>query len=220
MKISKEELNRKLLHVISGLIIPASILYLPKLNYLSIYGVISVLGVCFLLSILIEVIRFRVPFLKEIYLKFFGKFLRKEEDSSMTGATYIFAASFLCSVIFINHPHIAFIVLNLFIFGDAVAALVGISIGRIKIKGKTLEGSIACFLFSLLILKCVYPYLPFLLDNYQGGLSIKYAVFIAFLITFFEMFTFKIGNIKINDNLTAPLFSGMLMVLFEKYFLS
>jgi len=217
--ISKEELNRKFLHIISGSIIPAFIFYMPELKYLSKNMVVFLLGLCFLLSILIEIIRIKIPFLKKIYLKFFGGFLRKEEDTSFTGATYIFAASFLCSIIFINHLHISFIVLNLFIFGDAIAALVGISIGRIKFRNKTIEGSMACFILSVFIIKCIYPYIPFLLDSYGGSLSMKYACFIAFLITFFEFFTIKRGKMKINDNLTAPLFTGMFMLLLEKYLL-
>ena len=46
----------------------------------------------------------------------------KDERFKMTGTTWIIASALLCAVLFSNVPHIAFMVLFLFIVGDAVSS--------------------------------------------------------------------------------------------------
>lgn len=216
-KISQEEVYRKLLHLISGTLIPAVIFYLPRFTG-SIYPVIIISGICFFISLILEWSRFKVSLVQKYFWYFFKNALRKEEEHEITGATYIFASSFLCSVLFQNHLHIAFIVLNLFILGDGAASLVGISLGKIKIKNKTLEGSLACFVLCFIVMKWIYPELPFLLDVYQQNISVLFVFCVAFCITIFELLSFSIFKRKLNDNLTAPVFSGFCILALEKIF--
>ena len=84
---------------------------------------------------------------------------------------------------------------------DSVAALIGVKYGKTKIYGnKSLEGSFSFFLSTLIIL---YIFMP-------SFSSFEYVI-ISILITLVELFSFY----RINDNLTIPVFSAILL----KYFI-
>ena len=148
------------------------------------------------------------------FIRLGASMLRKSESHSFTGSTYIFLSAFLCSLLFIDHPHIAAIALSLFILGDAVAALVGISMGRIKIGKKSLEGSAACFFLGMLLFLLVYPQVPLLLDRWQGQVSLALMVIVSLVNTLFELFPLRFGaKLEINDNLSVPLITGTVLLL-------
>lgn len=219
MPLTKEEINRKLLHILSGCCIPAGILYLPKIPGAADYLPMLILGVLLVLSITVEVIRFKVPAIQKLFYSMVGSMLRTEENKKLTGSTWIFASSFICTILFYRHPHISFMVLNLFILGDAVAAIVGLSMGRIKIGKKSLEGSLACFLLCLILFFAVYPHVPLLLDQWNGSIPIPLIFISSLCITLFELMPWRITkNLVINDNLTVPVVTGIIMLLLYPLF--
>ena len=100
-----------------------------------------------LISIFFEVLRQRSVCFGEWFNTTFGSMLRAEEKKLLTGATYVVTATFFCAwMSTINETMAACscIALTLFILGDAVAALAGKSIGRIRI-GENTEGALAVF---------------------------------------------------------------------------
>lgn len=220
MSISREEIRRKLLHLFA-LLMPLAIFYAPKWSWpwLLVPGILFVL---FASSIVIEALRFKVPFIQKIVLSLFGSMMRKEEHAIVSGWTWVIGAAFLCSILFSNRPYVSFIALTLFIIGDAVAALVGIGIGRIKIGKKTLEGSIACLLTCVLLFYAVFPFIPDLLSAW--GISrfpVKIILITSFVITLFELVPLKISpKITINDNLAVPIIAGYTMIVLEKVLLN
>lgn len=211
MGLTKQEINRKLLHLFA-LSIPAGIFYLPKVSAIPWIVPSSALAAILAVSIVIEYLRFRVPAVQKLFFNWFGSMLRKEEEKRTTGSTYIIGAGLLCSVFFRNEPHIAFIVLTLFILGDATAALVGIGIGRIKIGKKSLEGSLACFALCLALFFFVFPYTPLLLEPWNGTIPLGIVMSVSLVITLLELIPLKIyKNIQLNDNLAVPVLAGYLM---------
>lgn len=212
MKLTKEEINRKLLHMLSGTAIPAGIFYIPLIPGCSKWTPSIILGLFFIGSMAGEWLRFRSPAVQKLVYKFGGHMLRPNEDKSVTGSTWIFASSLICSLLFVNHLHIAAIVICMFILGDAVAALVGISIGRIKIGKKSLEGSLACFVLCMILLLWAFPSVPLLLDQWHGIIPIRLSIASALCITVCELFPIKIGSFIVNDNLVVPVITGLLMV--------
>lgn len=219
MALTKEEINRKLLHIFSGTLIPAGIFYIPLIEGYSPLTPIIILGVFTVGSILFEYLRFRNAALQRVFASIGSGVLRSSERNTLTGSTYIFMSAFLCSVIFMDHPHIAFIALSLFILGDAVAALVGISIGRIKIGKKSLEGSAACFFLGLLLFFFVYPHIPLLLDSWLGVVPLPLIIIASLSNTLFELFPISFGNrLKINDNLSVPLITGIVLLVLYPLF--
>lgn len=214
MRLTKEEVNRKLLHILSGTLIPAGIFYIPKIPGIASWVPGAILGVLTALFAGAEMLRRRLPGFQRVVIFFAGSMMRPEEDRAVTGATYIFASAFLCTVLFAGQPHISFMVLSMFIIGDAAAALVGLSIGRIRIGAKSLEGSLACLATCLVLLLFAYPHVPGLLDAWEGTIPIPVIVGGALSTTVLELFPISVGpRIKINDNLTVPVVTGLVMQL-------
>ncbi|MDO5577367.1 MAG: hypothetical protein Q4F84_09830, partial [Fibrobacter sp.] len=211
MGLRKEEINRKLLHLFA-LLMPAGIFYLPRWS-ISALVPISILAALLIGSIIVENLRFRFPIVQKIFMRSVGSMLREEETTKTTGSTYIIAAALLCSLVFYKYPHISFMALTLFILGDAVAAIVGLSMGRIKIGKKSLEGSSACFLLCMILCLIVFPLLPGLLDIWNGSIPFLAAVVISLAITLFELIPLKItSKVVINDNLAVPVIAGCIML--------
>ncbi len=207
MKLQKEEIYRKLLHLLA-LLMPAGIFYLPQYGYPS-WLPASVLGFLLLTSLGTEFVRLQHPSTGRIFLSLFGKMMRAKETNEITGSTWIIAGAFLCSILFMDFPSAAFISLFLFITGDAAAAITGISLGRTKILGKSLEGCLGCFLCCLFCLYFIIPLFRDVLAPWNGSLSLGSKLVLAFVITVLELVPVRFGSININDNLAAPVLGGL-----------
>jgi len=220
MALRKEEIMRKVLHFIFGTIIPVGVFYIPYYAEKQGWHAVApwllppvILAVSLAGFILVEIIRFRVPAFAVLFNKCGTHFLRQDESHKATGATYINAAALICSLIFRNCPYISFMVLSTFIWGDAVAALVGQSIGRIKIGKKSLEGSIGCLSLCLIFFFGIFPHVPLLLDAWNGHVPVMIILIASLCITIMELFPIKItSKLTINDNLSVPVITGVIMV--------
>ena len=118
-RIGKEEINRKLLHILA-VGFPAFIFYGPKQLWIIQDG--SGLGHvgCVLISLTIDLSRLYCHIFRSWFFKWFGSMMRKQEATQLTGATYIIAGSLICSCISLaSQPFAAsaFLSLTLFHFG-------------------------------------------------------------------------------------------------------
>ena len=202
MSLRPEEINRKLLHGLA-VALPAGIFYGPDLLQVSQATASVIIGALFGLALLIETMRFRSPLVGALFRKWFGSMLRTRESRSLTGATYVMAGSFLCSLIALQEglaPAAAFLSLTLFILGDAVAALVGKAIGRIRIGDKTLEGALGCFTLCALLACLVFPRL----QDFPEAWSMPTLLLISALVAILELFPVRLGRWSLNDNLYVP----------------
>jgi dolichol kinase len=216
VRLTSQEIGRKLLHLFA-LLMPIGIFYAPALH-LPKALVPVLLGSLFVASVIVEFIRFRMPSVQKVFFAMFGSMLRKEESFKVTGSTWIIGAGFLCSLLFSESPHISFIVLTLFVLGDAAAALVGISIGRIRIGKKSLEGSLACFATCTGVFIVILPFAPGVLEPWGGKTPLLIAFVTALVITVFELVPLKIApKLIINDNLAVPIIAGYVIMLLEKF---
>jgi dolichol kinase len=216
--LRKEEINRKLLHLIA-LLMPAGIFYLPYLFSLNYAVSVIILGILLVGSVIIEHLRFKNPAVQKLFYAVAGSMLREEEAKSTTGSTYVIGAALLCSLLFYKQPQIAFMVLFMFILGDAVAAIVGMSIGRIKIGKKSLEGSLACFTMCMVLFFTVFPFFPGILNQWGGKIPFMVAVGTSLAITVFELIPLRISKkLIINDNLAVPVIAGFTMIGLLKIF--
>jgi len=213
MALSREEINRKLLHIVSGSLIPLGIFYLPWIEGIKRWVPAGILGGILVVFLAVEFARLRWPSMQRLFYAVAGHSLRSEESQRLTGATYIFASAFLCSVVFMHRPDIAFMVLSMFVLGDAVAALVGQAWGRIRIGKKSLEGSLGCFLLCLGLFYLAFPFVPGLLDAWGGHMPLAIALFASLATTLLELFPIRLpGRVVLNDNLTVPVATGVLML--------
>lgn len=150
-----------------------------------------------IVSLAIEVFRLNHPRTRNLFRHFFGELIRNHEDASLLGSTYLLIACLL-SIHLFPKP-IAVLALCFLIVGDTVAAIVGKSVGRIRIFGKTLEGSLACLVICFGI-TLFLPEVPF-----------HVAIVGALVATMFELLP-----IPLDDNFRIPLSAGFAMELFLK----
>ena len=205
MSLTSEEINRKLLHGLA-VALPTGIFYGPGLLDLPPWSPVPIIGAMLALSLVVEALRFRSPSFALFFGKSFGSMLRAEETTRLTGATYVFGGSFLCSLIALQGPiasAAAFLGLSIFILGDAAAALVGKAIGRIRIGDKTLEGTLGCFALCVFLAAVVFPRLPAFTDVW-GELPLLQVVVLSALVAVLELLPIRLGRVVLNDNLYVP----------------
>jgi len=204
--VPREEVYRKLLHGLV-VILPLGVFYGPVLLNVERWGVALLALAMFLLSLGIEIARFRFPRFGKWYFSSFGSMLREKEKHQLTGATYVAAATFFCaslSIISEGMAASACISLILFILGDAAAALVGKSCGRVRMGEKTLEGAIGCFLFCFALAYFLPSNLPDFSEKWGGEIVFWQAFFLGFVVAVLELFPLPFGKVKLNDNLYVP----------------
>jgi dolichol kinase len=184
--ITGVEIKRKIVHL-ATLVIPVGYALTSEDT------VILFLVPFFLALLLVDLLRHFHSGMASLFQKyFFGNVLREEEKPTFMGSTYFIFSTILTILLFPKSIAIASILI--LILSDTAAAVIGKWIGRIKIFGKTIEGSMAFLLTSLLIV-WIYPHL----DRFSGSLAALGATLIEVL------------PIKVNDNLTIPLVAGAIM---------
>lgn len=149
-----------------------------------------------LISLIVDFGRMKKGKLQQGFRQYFNWMLREEEKKgSLTGATWVLIAAF--TVIALFPKPIAILALLFMSFGDSVAAILGIAIGRIKLFGdKTLEGSLGC-LITCLVVGMFFPQIDILV-RISGAAAA----------TLFEALA-----LPVNDNFTIPFGSALIMIL-------
>jgi len=184
------ELKRKAIHLAS-FAIPLAY-YLTPDTWLRSWE--RVLLSLVILSLAIEVFRLNHPRTRHVFRHFFGELLRNHEEASLLGSTYMLIG-FLLTIHLFPKP-IACLALAFLIIGDTVAAIVGKSIGRTRLFGKTVEGSVACFAVCYGMTLLV-PEIP-----------VPVGLVGALVATVFELLP-----IPLDDNFRIPLSAGFAMEL-------
>jgi dolichol kinase len=187
------EIHRKAIHALS-LIIPIGYYVLPE------ESARRALLVAALVAMIIESLRLNEPHLRRMTARLVGALLREHEKTGLFASTYLILGSLLCAYSFPGSKPIVVASVLFLIMGDAAAALVGRTFGRVQIFGKTLEGSLACLVTCLIIGVLVAIHMP--------GLSVKAAVVGAVTATAFELLP-----IPLDDNFRIPLSAGFAMRL-------
>jgi len=187
MKYS-DEIQRKAIHLTS-VYIPIGYYFLSKNTVLQI--LIPLLIFC----AFADIIRITNKPIGRFYQKWVGHMFREHENRHLSGATFLFLGAVLTILLF--DKLITITVLSFLIVSDAFASLFGQRWGKRKIlNNKTLEGSLAFFVTSLVII-----YLIPELDPVAGITG-------ALAATIFELLP-----LKIDDNLIIPLGSGVVIHL-------
>jgi acyl phosphate:glycerol-3-phosphate acyltransferase len=184
------ELKRKSIHL-SSITIPLGY-YLTPDSWQPVWerGLLALV----ILSLAIEVFRLNHPRTRHVFRHFFGELLRNHEEVSLLGSTYLLIACLLTIHLF--PKPVAVLALAFLILGDTVAAIVGKSIGRVRIFGKTLEGTLACFAVCFALTLAI-PEIPL----HVGLVG-------AFVATAFELLP-----VPLDDNFRIPLSAGFAMEL-------
>jgi len=195
------ELKRKGFHF-SGLIIPA--IYFSGMKYTTWFTrdvgfmILCVVSIVYFIT---ECLRLYTKAGNEYFNNLYKGLLREKEKTTFTGSFFYILGSTI-SVYFFS-PTVAISAILFLIIGDFMAALVGISIGRIKIGKKSLEGSVACFVSCFVICFALFW-------------GIKYGEQLAFWGALAATLTELLNPSFIDDNLSIPTISGFAIHLIAK----
>ena len=183
-----DEIKRKRFHLLT-------LLYIAAYWMLPLPVVLGGLGTLIMIVLIGELVRLRVPSFNEWILAALGGVHRAEETQKISGLLWTLSGSLLTMAIYPDRVAVLASLLYL-AFGDAGAALFGKRFGKHKLFwGKSLEGSLACFLICL----CVGLFL----------FSFPLALAGALVATLIELIPWPL-----NDNFWMPLLTtGSLMAL-------
>ena len=187
----RREFLRKILHIVV-LVFPLFLLEFGKSICFPYFLVISILFILF------DIFRIKNSGVKLFYDRYFSIVTKKYEVDKLTSASYVFLSLIIVVLLFDETSAAA--ALTIMILSDPIASLVGRVFGNLKLIGnKTLEGSIAFFISSVIIL---------LLYNFEA-----FEVLIVSMgATLIELFSKKI---RIDDNFLIPLISAILLFVLQ-----
>lgn len=195
-------LARKIWHCL-GISFMAAVYYFggPRLSWIILLSVAAVI-------IPLDCLRQRRPALNRVTHKIFGPFLRKHEENSISGMTYLFLGTFFLMLVF--RRHIVVLTLLFLAFGDPFASFFGIRFGKDRIIGnKTLQGTLGAFAVCTLTAGLYY---------YFNNLMIERLLIVAPLSGLIGALAELVPIGKLDDNLTFPvLASCLLWLLFQIY---
>ena len=153
-----------------------------------------------LIFLTVDFLRLHLNPIKGIFIILFGSLLRRREFSSLTGGSYLLLASVTTILIF-DDPGVFIAAISFLAIGDTVAAIVGLSVGRVKVFRKSLEGSLAGLIGCLLV-AFIVSILP------DKSLPFRIALWGALAATLVEALP-----IEVNDNVVVPILSATVMQL-------
>lgn len=187
---------RKFFHL-SGSIVALGYLFIPQK---SLYLVI--LLPFLLLFLLVDIIRLTNSKINQRFMILLAPLVAEKDAHQLNGSTYYLISSILAILLFPRE--IAIAAMLYLSIGDSIAAIIGKRFGKIKIYKKTLEGSLACLLFSFLISLFFFNW--------------KISLVGALSATIVELFSS--GDIRspllFDDNLLIPLLTGGVLLLTTK----
>jgi glycerol-3-phosphate acyltransferase PlsY len=182
---------RKMYHVLASSMFPLAYLY-PPFHWSGAEcrkWLLIVSAACFLVSFGLDFLRLRDHKFNSWFMGIFSEFIRRTETNKFNGSTFLCLAFFI--VVFCFSRNVAITAMFFLSLGDAAAELGGKNFGRLKIYGKSLEGTLAFFLVAFLIAYVLF-------ENWQ------IAVIGALAGALVELFSFDL-----DDNLTVPIGSAL-----------
>jgi dolichol kinase len=180
----RAELGRKSIHLSCTLLPLAYHFFLTREQILWITGIIT-LG-----FIIAEFVRLNSEWGNGYFLRIFGPLLRDaEKGKQLTGATYLFVS--LSATFLIFGREVAVPSALMLTVADALAAVIGKSIGERPFLDKSLAGSATFCLSGLLILFIFSP---------QAGWNILVLMLVLTIV--------EAKNLPVNDNVSVPLLTG------------
>ena len=191
----KDELVRKLIHLTS-LLIPIIYYFIPRTSAAIILGALS------LFAISLDLARYLSPQIGSVFYKIFGFLLRRhevdEEKRNLNGATYVLISALISVLIF---PKVIFITaFSMLIIGDTLAALIGRKFGKHKLLFKSLEGTLAFFVGSSIVV---------LFTPKVGNFPEEFII--GFIGAFIGAIVENVSSHYVDDNLSIPLSIGFVM---------
>lgn len=181
----QREIRRKIFHLVS-LLIPIGYLMFDR------EIILKAVAIALVVVISLELARLFIPRFRNKIHPFFSPIMRVAEEKKLSGVTYMIAGAWI--TIYLFEKEIAIIALLLVSISDATAAIVGTAYGKIHLWQKTLEGSVAFFTVTGLMMILT------------GNISLEQKLVGMVSGTLVELLP-----IPINDNLSLPIVTALAM---------
>lgn len=178
------ELRRKSIHL-SMIVIPVWVYFTPPS-----WGLLGLI-IATLATVVLDLLRLSDQRLRRFFLQLFRSMIRRHEEEHLLGSTYFMIAALLSVIAF--EKMIAISALTYLVLGDSAAAFVGKKFGRPTYWGKSVQGSVACFLVCLTIGSVV-------LSNPWVALTGALTATLA-----------EALPVPMDDNMRVPILSGLAM---------
>jgi dolichol kinase len=192
-----KHIGRKFYHLVGGVGLLSLYYILGRDRALPFYAAL------FILVLILDVIRLKVPSVNRFIFTRFGSFIRESERHKLTGtAPYVLGIGLS---LYAFSPEVATAAICFLAFGDVAATTVGERYGRTKIGEKSLEGTvafIAAALLSGLLLSAIGVHL-------MTGVMILGSLVAAGV---------ELLPLPVNDNVVIPLVAGGVMELALRLF--
>jgi len=192
--MSQVKFKRKLFRLV-GLLFPALYLLFGSWGRFVTIGVL-ILFIATMLTL--EVYRFRYPGVNRWLFEHFKAFTKEKEQTRVSTTTYFLIASLLTVLLFPRGVAVAAILF--LVAGDPVAEIVGVLYGRVRLLGKSVEGTLAGFA-ACLAMAALAKTLPL-------GLGWPALLAGAAAATLAELLP-----LPLDDNFTIPLAAGLALWL-------
>jgi dolichol kinase len=184
--------RRSLVHVIVGLSCSGVVFVLPHLEASVLVAAVT------LVFLSIEAVRLHSAQARSYMSPIFAPFLRESETRTISGASYLLVGCLITSLIF--SKYVALSAMLYLSFGDPIAAAACTLKGKVRIWGKYLEGNLAC-----LATCCALGVGLFRVGGFPPlGVLLPGALVASIL---------QAVPSWINDNLTMPIGSALVMYL-------
>ena len=184
-----QELYRKFVHIFSCGTLAFLFWYFGKENLLP-----FIITISFLFPFL-DYLKKYIPIIKNISLALFGNITRPHEHRAISGASWVLIGSGITAYLF--NEKVVIIALIIMALSDSAAALVGIRYGTTRLFNKSLEGSLAFFIATYIII--------FLLSSP----SFMLLLIASIISTIVELFSTQ----KFNDNILIPVVIAFILDL-------
>lgn len=171
----------------------------PLIYYFSPNKIIVEMFLMYLIGMMtvIEIMRHLSQNLWEVMVEHSHGILR-EKEGYLTGTMSFLLSNALVIAFF--SKWVAIVSLLFMLFGDTAASVIGIKYGKIKIGKKSLEGSLAHLITTLIIALLLYKFIP---------VHLVILIIGAVVATIVEALP-----LKVNDNLTVAIFTAIVMQIF------
>lgn len=187
-----KHLGRKIFHLLGGVGLLSLYFIFNRSTALAVYGVLIAI------VLVAEIVRLKLPALNSYIYTHLGGVIRPSEAQKMSGTVpYILGVGL--SLYAYSTP-VAAAAICFLAFGDVAATTVGERFGKTKIGGKSLEGT-AAFIIASLLVGFLLPVAGLKLASWVMVLGALAAACIELL------------PLSLNDNLMIPIVSGAVMEL-------
>lgn len=184
---TKPPIWRRLFHLATSSTIPFIAIFVDASVMVAILAPLS--GI----AIVVETVRFRIPSLNKLLLRWLRPLLKETEDRTLTGATYISLSALASFLLF--DKSVAISVLLFLSVGDPIAAVVGSSMKGFRVFGKSPGGTAAFAAASFAMVGIL---------SVTDAVSYHWALLVGACVAALT----ELLPLPLDDNLTIPLVSG------------